>query len=229
MSKVLIIGDTHCPAEHPMYLPFCQDIGNAWDCDKIVHIGDVVDWHSISFHQKDPDMPGALDEYNIALAAVQKWYKAFPTATVLRGNHDDRIERLAASVNIPDMFLRTLNETWKTLWKWVPDVWIDDVYYFHGAGMGGLYPAFNKARSFGHSVVAGHAHSVAGINYTASPRHRFFGLNVGCGIDVKAKQFRYGANLVRRPMLACGVVIDGHPHLETMPCGPKDAYHRSKA
>jgi len=229
MSRVLIIGDTHCPCEHPNYMRFCKDLRDEWRCDTFVHIGDVVDFTSVSFHAKNPELPGPKDEYELALQCVKKWYKAFPKLTVTLGNHCERVFRKAASADIPAFFLRDYSEMWKTPgWGWVNDIIIDDVYYYHGVGSGGLYPAFNKARSMGMSVVSGHTHAAAGVWWTASPRHRFFGLNVGCGIDIEQLAFDYGKHYSRKPILSAGVVIDGIPYLEIMPCSIGEKYHRSK-
>ena len=47
MARVLVIGDTHCPAMKEGYVDFLKDVQETWDCDTVVHIGDVVDWASI--------------------------------------------------------------------------------------------------------------------------------------------------------------------------------------
>jgi hypothetical protein len=36
-----------------------------------------------------------------------------------------------------------------------------------------------------------------------------FGLAVGCGIDMRRLQFLYSKPFPRKPILGCGVVIDG--------------------
>ena len=36
-----------------------------------------------------------------------------------------------------------------------------------------------------------------------------FGLAVGCGIDVGRLQFAYGRRIVAKPILGCGVVLNG--------------------
>ena len=147
MSKVLCIGDVHEPVSREGYLDFCLDTYYAWDCDSVVFLGDLVDWHGISFHTKHPEAPGIVEEYELALKGVQKWYEAFPEAIVCRGNHDERIIRLAESVDIPEEFLKDHATIWETPnWEWVFDTVIDDVYYFHGTGCAGLHPAFNIMR-----------------------------------------------------------------------------------
>ena len=96
MSKrVLVIGDTHCPAMLPEYVPFLRDIYKQWSCDTVIHIGDCTDWAAISFHEKNPACASAGDEYTTTLKQVQTLYKAFPKAVVMTGNHDDLPARQA--------------------------------------------------------------------------------------------------------------------------------------
>lgn len=229
MSKVLVIGDLHEPVTHPGYRRFCQDLYYQWDCNSVVFIGDIVDWHAISFHAHHPDAPGPKDEYEQAFAGVQKWVKAFPKAQVCIGNHDERVVRLAEDANIPSRFIREYTETWETPgWQWGVDHHIDDVYYFHGTGCGGMHPAFNVARKMMMSVCMGHVHSAGGVKWLVNPYRREFGMDVGCGIDDKAVQFAYGKHLKTRSVLSAGVVIDGTPYHEIMPAGPGEPYNRSK-
>lgn len=226
--KALAIGDLHFPAVHPGYLDFCKDLCATYRCDKIVCIGDVVDWHAISNHEKQPEAPGALTEFEEAKAHVAKWKKAFPLMTICEGNHDARIARQAATVNIPQRFLRGYNELWNTSWAWVPNVIIDDVYYFHGTGTSGQYPAVNSMQKMMMSVVQGHIHSAGGIWWRANPQQRIFGMNTGCGVDDAHVAFRYGEHLKTRSILSAGVVLDGTPHHVIMRCGHGEKYHKSR-
>lgn len=229
MSKVLVIGDIHAPAVHPGYLTFCQDMKYEWDCDTVVLIGDVVDHHAISFHAANPNCPGPKDEFFLTKHEIRKWNKAFPKAKVCIGNHDERILRLAESVSIPALFIREYKEVWKTPhWDWQHEHIIDDVYYFHGTGQGGIHPAWNVASKMLMSVVMGHMHSRAGVKWRANPQTRIFSVDVGCGIDVDAYQFAYGKHIKDRPILAVAIIRDGIPYHEIMPCGPKEKYHKSR-
>lgn len=227
--KVLAIGDTHFPASHPGYSAFCDDLRDKYRCDTVVHIGDVVDHHAISKHEASPDAEGPVGEHAQALEEVQRWYTIFPKALVCEGNHDARISRMAASVNIPSRFLKGYAELYETPnWKWAPDHTIDDVYYTHGTGCGGMYPAFNIMNKMLMSVVSGHVHSAAGIWWRANPVRRIFGCNTGCGVDDKHVAFRYGENLKIRSILSAAVILDGVPMHHVMPCGPGERYHRSR-
>ena len=227
MAKVLVIGDVHEPVSHPGYLDFCKDLYKEWSCDTVVFIGDVVDWHGISFHAAHPECPGPHDEFKLAKAAIAKWHTAFPKAYICIGNHDERIIRLAESVGIPQRFIRSYAETWDTpKWIWDWDFIIDDVYYFHGTGNGGIHAAFNAMKKRLMSVVMGHCHSIAGIKWLVNPQKRIFGMDVGTGVDVRAMQFAYGRHCIQKPILSAGVVLDGTPYHEMMPCSEGERYAR---
>lgn len=228
MSRILTIGDIHEPVSHPGYLQFCQDLYYQWDCNAVVFIGDVADFQAISFHANNPQCPGPDDEYILTKQKIQKWYKVFPKAKICIGNHDERVIRLAESINIPSKFLRDYADIWKTPnWEWAHDFIIDDVYYFHGTAMGGTHPSWNAAGKMLLPVVMGHCHSRSGIKWRANPLRRIFAVDVGCGIDVDAYQFAYGRHIKERPILSAAVILDGIPYHEVMPCSKKELYHKS--
>lgn len=227
MSRILVVPDIHEPSSRAGALNFCRDLRNKYKTTKTVFIGDIADWHSISFHAHHPEMPGPKGEYELAYGCIQKWVKAFPKATVILGNHDRRIIRLAESVSIPAKFLRNYKDIWDTpKWKWVDDVIIDDVYYTHGDGAGsGLYPAYNLVRKMGMSCVLGHHHSAGGVKWLVNPLRRMFGLDTGCLINDKAMAFAYGIRIKTRSILSAAVVIDGVPQHIVMPCGKGEKYY----
>ncbi len=229
MSRVIIISDLHLPVAHPGALDFCVDMYNKYQCDTVVQIGDVIDHHAVSRHDKHPDCPSAKDEYVIVAEQLAQWYDTFPEAIVTIGNHDNRpVELACEKAGVPEMYFKELGDIWNTPnWEWVYDIVIDDVYYFHGIGSAGKTPALNKSNTIHMPVVMGHRHSVAGHHWGAGPRERWFGLDVGCLIDVDAFQFAYGKHSNKKPLIGCGFVIDGMPKFEMMPCSQGELYHRS--
>ncbi len=80
-------------------------------------------------------------------------------------------------------------------------------------------PATTNAVAEGTSVVQGHHHTAAGVEYISNSRGRLFGLQVGTGIDVDSLHFEYGRRFgPNRCVLGCGIVIDGHTAMfEPMP------------
>ena len=229
MSRILIIGDLHEPSRHPKYLKFCRDLQQKHKTNKTIFIGDLVDNHAISFHAKHPELPGPIDEYELAFKKIQLWHKYFPKAIIILGNHDQRILRLAESVNIPAKFLRNHAEIWETKnWDYCYDTILDEVHFFHGEGCGGINPAFTRARSSSLSVCIGHVHQAGGIKWVVDKHARRFGLDTGTGVDIGQLQFAYGKHFQYRPVLSAAVILDGIPYHEIMPCNPGEKYHRSK-
>lgn len=228
--RVGIIGDLHLPFEHPMYLRFIQDVFRKWRVDEPLFIGDMFDMHNYSFWDHDPNGLSAEDEARSAMQKAARWHKVFPGKRAARGNHDERAFRLAKKHGLPDRFLRPPNEVWGTSWKWAFEHVLDGVLYTHGTGTSGKDAAINNAIQRRMSVVQGHVHSYAGVKYHCNPTSRIFGMNVGCGIDVRAYAFEYGRAFAVRPVLGCGIVADGEfAVFVPMACGKGEPYHRSRA
>ena len=209
MSRVLHISDLHLPFTHPQALSFCKKLYKKYSCNKVVFAGDIIDHHAISFHESDPDGMSAGDELKLARKMIKPWIKAFPKAHVTIGNHDALTKRQAKANGIPSYMMRDLSEIYETpRWKWVMDVVIDDVLYFHGKGHG-KNAALNTALNERRSIAQGHAHSFAGVQYSTSTKDRIFGLNSGCLIDIEHYAFHYQRNFSVRPVLGSSVIIDG--------------------
>jgi L-aminopeptidase/D-esterase-like protein len=96
---------------------------------------------------------------------------------------------------------------------------IDGVLYQHGdRGRGGKTSAVLNMQSEFNSVVQGHHHSQAGVWYNANQHVCTFGLQVGCGVDHHVEAMQYGKKYNQKPIVGCGVVIDGRVGLfEPMP------------
>ena len=71
MSRVLVIGDTHAPCMREDYVPFLKKIHKKYNCNKVVHIGDLVDWHSISYHPSAPSLKDSEKEFAAAMKLVR--------------------------------------------------------------------------------------------------------------------------------------------------------------
>lgn len=217
MSRVLVIGDLHCPADHKDYLRFCRAIHKKYRCDKVIFIGDILDSESISAHDKNPDLPSAGQEYKDTLKHVKEWYKAFPDASVCIGNHDDRVQRKMFKNGIPSFYLKSFKELYNTpTWDWVYSTEIDGIFYYHGDGGSSGLPSFHAAKSRLQSVVCGHHHSIAGIQWIKGPKTMYFGMNVGSGVDIDHHTFLYTKPHLKKAILGCGIIINGNPYLEVM-------------
>lgn len=225
MSRVGIIGDTHIPYELEGYLDFCKHIFKLWKVDTVVHIGDLVDHHALSFHESEPSLKGANGELSDARDHLQPWYKAFPKLTLITGNHDLVPARQLKKIGLDDMiWLRSLKEVYD-----MPKGWdikqqhiIENVIYHHGYSSNGVNGFRNDATHRMQSSVSGHNHSNAGVSASASDHRLVFGLATGCGVDNTKMAFAYGKHFLKKPIVSCGIVVDGkHPFVEYMDLGEK--------
>ena len=204
-NRVLVIGDLHEPFCLDGYLKFCKQTAKEYDCNKIIFIGDVIDNHYSSYHETDADGLGGNDELRLAKKKLSKWYKAFPKAHVVIGNHDRLIMRKAQTGQIPTQWIKEYKEVLKTpLWKFVDRVVIDDVQYIHGESG----TARMKAKADMMSTVQGHLHTQCYTEWIVGAKFRVFGTQVGCGIDHDSYAMAY-AKRGKKPAIGCVVVLEG--------------------
>lgn len=201
MHKILIIGDIHEPFSKPGYLEHCKAVYKRFQCNKVVFIGDIIDSHYSSFHNTDPDGLSAIEELTASIKKLARWYKAFPKATIIIGNHDRIVYRKAFAHGISSHWIKEYKQVLNVPnWQFVTEATFDNVLYVHGEGG----TAFAKAKSLFKSVVAGHTHTKCGIEYL----NNIFGMQVGCGVDKDAYSMAYAKNFAP-PQLACAVVLEG--------------------
>jgi predicted phosphodiesterase len=213
-QNVLVLGDTHCPGMLPGYPKFCERVGKEYGCTRVVHIGDCVDNAAISFHDKHPGLSSASEEYKKAKKQVLELWRRFPKLTLITGNHDALTERQATAAGLLPEWIKDFNNMWFTPgWTVIPrfgHLEIDGVRYEHGdAGKTGQFAAVKTSRARFQSVVSGHCHSEAGCWFTCNGRAKVFGMNVGTGVDHELLQFEYGQKFTAKPVVGCGVVIQG--------------------
>lgn len=210
-QRVLVIGDTHAPAMHSGYIRFLKKIHKKHKCNRVVHIGDLVDWNAISYHEKNPSMPSAGEEYREALKQVRALHKAFPKVDYLIGNHCSLPARKAQTIGLPEDVLCDFKTLWKldgwTIHPRFHDLIIDGVVYRHGDKCkGGQMAAYKNAVAEFSSLVQGHLHAQAGVVYHANQEDCVFGMQVGCGVDHSHPAMNYGRVYAQKPIVGCGVV-----------------------
>ena len=205
-SRVLIIGDLHCPFDLDKYLDHCIETYNNFNCNQVVFIGDLLDNHAGSYHESDPNGYGAGDELEFAIKRIKRWYKAFPNAVVTIGNHDRIVPRKMMTGGLPSQWNKSYAEVLNTPnWEFVTDYYIDDVRYTHGDKSGKPRTAAKRDMQ---STVSGHYHTDMYCETYVGRKHRVFALAVGCGIDEKSYAMAYMQG-GKKPAIGCGVVING--------------------
>ncbi|MGH1436598.1 MAG: metallophosphoesterase [Lewinella sp.] len=211
-TRVLCIGDLHEPFCLDGYLDFCISTYLKYKCNRVVFIGDCVDNHYSSYHEADPDGFSGGDELDLAIFKLKAWYKAFPNADWIIGNHDRIIGRKAMTAAISRRWVRDYNQVLEVpKWKMHEELTIDGVQYIHGEGG----TARTRAKGDLVSTVQGHLHTQAYTEYWVGKNYKIFGMQVGCGIDAKSYAMAY-AKQFKKPAIGCGVIINGKQAINVM-------------
>lgn len=209
MSKernVLFIPDLHAPFIKDGVLDFCIEQKNKYKCNTIIFAGDIVDGHAWNYHEHDPDGMSVGDEIDAARKQLKPWFKAFPNAISLMGNHDLLIQRKAKTIGLSSKFIKGFGEvigapkTWKFKLEHVQD----DVMYKHG----NVGTAFKVAKESRMSTCQGHFHAETYVQWSVSERDSIFGMQVGWGADRHKYAFDYGKAFSRKPIISLGIVTE---------------------
>ena len=203
--RVLVIGDIHAPFDCEPYYNHCINVYNKYECNHVIFIGDVIDNHYSSYHETDADGMGGMEELDMAISHLQRWYETFPVADVIIGNHDRMVMRKAQSSSIPTRWIKEYKEVLGTPgWNFTDRVVYDGVQYIHGEGG----TARTRSKKDLMSTVQGHLHTQAYVEWTIGAGVKIFGMQVGCGIDAESYAMGYARNFPK-PALGCGVVLSG--------------------
>jgi len=200
-ERILVVGDLHCPFDHPKYLKHAVETYGKYNCTRVVFIGDIIDSHASSYHESDPDGLSAGDELKQAKKNVAKWYNAFPDADVIIGNHDRIVSRKAFTAGIPKDWIKNYNDVLETPnWRWTERLVIGDIQFVHGEGG----QASTKAKNDLMSTVQGHIHTKMETHWFVGANYRIFSCQVGCGIDRDAYALSYAKSFKKQ---ALGVAV----------------------
>ncbi|MEJ6797076.1 MAG: metallophosphoesterase [Flavobacteriales bacterium] len=205
-KRILVIGDLHEPFCLEGYLKFCKETFIEYQCNQVIFIGDVIDNHFSSYHETDPNGLSGGQELELAIKKLSRWYKEFPIADVLIGNHDRLIMRKAMSSAIPIQWVRDFKDVLETPnWNFVDRIVYDNVQYVHGESG----TARTKCKADMMSTVQGHLHTQCYTEWVVGQSFKVFGTQVGCGVDHDSYAMAY-AKRGKKPAIGCGVIIGGH-------------------
>lgn len=217
-DNYLIISDTHFPYHNPGVIKFLRDVYEEYDCNKVAHVGDLLDLHGLSRYAKDPDMLSAGHEIQKGVEQLQYLYDTFPDVDLVLGNHDLRTVRKAFEIGLPKQLLRSYTEIIQAPkgWKIHPlEFETENFVVRHGdfnRSIGCNPNTFmNHVLQRGKSIVCGHFHTAMFVNYIRTEGRTLFGMVTSCLIDPDSPTFSYDRLNTKRPMLGCGVVRKGVP------------------
>ena len=203
-DNILIIGDLHEPFTLKGYLKFCRDQQEIYNCGTVVFIGDAVDNHFSSYHESDPDGYSAGEELDRAIDRIAYWYHTFPKATVIIGNHDRLVYRKAFSSGVSKRWIRDYKDVLETPnWNFVENIELFGVNINHGEGG----TAKNRMKTELQSQIQGHLHTQLYVEYAVGANFIVFGMQVGCGVDIKSYAMAYGKNY-KKSAIGCGVLLN---------------------
>ena len=217
-KRILVISDMHLPYQHKDAIKFLAEIKKEFKPDRVINIGDLLDFHAISMHTHDPDLASAGHELTMARKYVKELESIYPQVTEVDSNHSSLVYRRAIKYGMSREFLREYGEFLGTKkWKWVDDLTLtmsngQRCFFTHGRSADVL----KVSQTMGMSAVQGHYHTKFVVSYWANPDNLFFAMNVGCLINQKSLSMNYAKNFRTRFILGCGIILDGIQRLLRM-------------
>jgi predicted phosphodiesterase len=217
-KRILFLSDIHAPYQHPDCLKFLKALKTKYKPHLVVSVGDLADFHDISFHKSDPKLPNATRELEALQTFSRDLEKLFPKMIITLGNHDSLPKRRLFDESMPESFLKPYNDIYGVGkgWQFVDDLTIKDgseiIYVAHGITKDGRKLAAQR----GVHVVQGHHHTECRIDFVSNPRNLLWSLQVGCLIDRNALAFAYDKLNLNRPIIATGLAIRGMPVIEPL-------------
>lgn len=214
-ERILFIGDVHAPAEHPDYLAFLVAVRDKYKLDTAISVGDFIDFHAMSYHESDPDLPGPGDELDEGAERLQAYAAEFPKLSITTGNHCNIPARKALTNGLPKAFLRGYNELFN-----LPDTWFwttRPLGFTLECGVAvavqhAVSPSLEAGRKNlrDSALVQGHHHFTAGVAWASAPRHQLFFLSCGCGVNPAHPAMAYAdKGVLKMPCLGCGMLLNG--------------------
>lgn len=205
-NNVLVIWDLHSAHIIDWYLEFCRKQQEKRKCWTVIYIWDIIDFASISYHEKTPEELNPQWEIAQARLVLQDWYKTFPKAYVCLGNHDMLPYRQAKTAWLLREFIQTPHSIFwaPSLYEFIDEIEICWVVYTHWT----KWDAFTKCVKEWINLVQWHLHTKAGVQYHNNRQWNLFWMQVATWVDYKKKAFDYARCFASQPVVWCWVVVE---------------------
>lgn len=218
-ASILVVSDIHAPYGHQDTVPFLTALDKKYAPTRVVLSGDEADKQALKFHTRDPDLPSCGDELTLAKAKLRPLFDLWPEADIMDSNHGSLAFRQATANGISRKYLRPYGEVLGAPegWTWHREMLLTlpkgkRIFFHHGLSS----DVARVVERRGYCVVQGHYHNSFEIKYVGNPDEALWGMTVGCLIDSKSLAFAYNTNNLGRPVLGCGIIIEGLPKLLPM-------------
>lgn len=238
--RVLLISDLHAPYQHPDALDFLEALHEKYQFDRVINLGDEMDYHAASFHKSEPEALGAKEELVQGREVMRRLHDIFDEMDLVESNHGSMAYRKGKDGGLPRHLITPYRDQifgeddgdgglyrpggLGDGWRWHPTLTIKipnnsaPLYLAHGIAT----DARNAMRRMHCNVAQGHYHTEFHIRYEANPGSgMFFGIAAGCLIDDTQVAFAYNKVTPARPSIGCAGVIEGVPVLFPMIRDPK--------
>lgn len=221
-ERILVFGDTHAPYHHPDAVDFLARVAGLINPTMVVHVGDEVDHHALSFHDSDPNLDSAGKELVQARLFINDLHDVFPYMRILESNHGSLAYRRAKAFGLPTAYIKSYREILFPHgggegWSWHHRIRIENEYgrdfQFQHEGKGDL---MTLAAHENANITVGHEHSKFGIGYNATMVDTYWSMYLGWLGDISSMAFAYGKEFPKKPVLGCGLIIGGVPSLVPM-------------
>ncbi len=122
-KRILVISDMHIPYHHKDSIKFLKEIKKEFKPDRIINIGDSLDFHAISMHDSNPDLYSAGQELTEARKYIKELEGVFPDVTEVDSNHSSLVFRRALKYGMSKQFIKNYGDFLGTKkWKWTDNI-----------------------------------------------------------------------------------------------------------
>jgi predicted phosphodiesterase len=211
--RLLILGDIHIPAHDPKIFDKLRLIMKMYKPEKIIQLGDIVDFKAWSRFQKNPEDDSPNREWIKVKKALDKLHEIIPNMTIIQGNHDNRISKKAIEAGIPESLIRSLSDVFNyDGWTWTKDkpLVIDNIAIIHGDEQAGTVS--QKAKALGMNVIQGHTHQ-ASLSWIRTFNKYFFAVEAGSLLDRNSPAFNYASSFVNKSFNCVVLIEEGVPNI----------------
>lgn len=219
-SRILVLPDLHFPYCHPDALDFLHKLKVILNPTRVICLGDEVDLHAISFHDKDPDLDNTGRELLLAMGYIDTLHELFPQMDLCESNHGSLFYRKAKHHGFPRHVIKSYNDVLgvpKDDWRWHGEIILElpngrKCKFVHSVSGNVLA----SSQLCGMSLIQGHYHSSFELRYWDAGHGLNFACTAGSLVDDTSLAMAYNKLHAKRPIMGAVFIENSLPHLIPM-------------